>query len=101
SPALAVLVPVNSAGTPSSTTIDQDVPSPSHSLSSSALQYPCLHQGVIAKFTLMDKNPFAPVDNDPFINIFTPEPTSAVSSSGDASSANSTYVTQTLYHLRK
>ncbi|GKF16192.1 retrovirus-related pol polyprotein from transposon TNT 1-94, partial [Tanacetum coccineum] len=37
SPALAVLVPVNSAGTPSSTTIDQDAPSPSHSLSSSAL----------------------------------------------------------------
>ncbi|GJZ33881.1 retrovirus-related pol polyprotein from transposon TNT 1-94 [Tanacetum coccineum] len=37
SPALAVLVPVNSAGTPSSTTIDQDAPAPSHSPSSSAL----------------------------------------------------------------
>nr|GEY27380.1 putative ribonuclease H-like domain-containing protein [Tanacetum cinerariifolium] len=31
SPAPAVQVPVNSAGTPSSTTIDQDAPSPSHS----------------------------------------------------------------------
>ncbi|GKA40388.1 retrovirus-related pol polyprotein from transposon TNT 1-94 [Tanacetum coccineum] len=40
SPTLAVLVPVNSAGTPSSTTIDQDVPSPSYSPSSSALQSP-------------------------------------------------------------
>ncbi|GJU13130.1 integrase, catalytic region, zinc finger, CCHC-type containing protein [Tanacetum coccineum] len=40
SPAPAVLVPVNSAGTPSSTTIDQDAPSPSHSPSSSALQSP-------------------------------------------------------------
>ncbi|GKD10347.1 gag-pol polyprotein [Tanacetum coccineum] len=40
SPAPAVSVPVNSAGTPSSTTIDQDAPSPSHSPSSSALQSP-------------------------------------------------------------
>ncbi|GKG53562.1 hypothetical protein Tco_0554962, partial [Tanacetum coccineum] len=29
--ALVVQVPVNSTGTPSSTTIDQDAPSPSHS----------------------------------------------------------------------
>nr|GEX69701.1 retrovirus-related Pol polyprotein from transposon TNT 1-94 [Tanacetum cinerariifolium] len=33
--------------------------------------------------TLMDENPFAPVNNDPFINIFAPELTSAASSSGD------------------
>ncbi|GJX74327.1 retrovirus-related pol polyprotein from transposon TNT 1-94 [Tanacetum coccineum] len=37
-PAPAILVLVNSAGTPSSTTIDQDAPSPSHSPSSSTLQ---------------------------------------------------------------
>nr|GEW33688.1 copia protein [Tanacetum cinerariifolium] len=97
----AIPVPVNSAGTPLSTTIDQDAPSPSHLPSSSALQSPCLHQGVAAKSTLMDENPFDSVDNDPFINIFASEPTSAASSSGDASSANSTYVTQTLHHLRK
>ncbi|GJS99096.1 retrovirus-related pol polyprotein from transposon TNT 1-94 [Tanacetum coccineum] len=47
SPAPAVQVLVNSAGTPSSTTIDQDAPSPSHSPSSSALQSPSLHQGVL------------------------------------------------------
>nr|GFC82572.1 hypothetical protein [Tanacetum cinerariifolium] len=35
--ALTLPVPVNSACTPSSTAIDQDAPSPSHSLSSSAL----------------------------------------------------------------
>nr|GEU85942.1 integrase, catalytic region, zinc finger, CCHC-type, peptidase aspartic, catalytic [Tanacetum cinerariifolium] len=40
--------------------------------------------GVAAESTLMDENPFAPVDNSPFINIFAPEPTSAASSSGDA-----------------
>ncbi|GJU04205.1 integrase, catalytic region, zinc finger, CCHC-type containing protein [Tanacetum coccineum] len=41
SPAPTVPVPVNSAGTPSSTTIDQDAPSPSRSPSSSALQSFC------------------------------------------------------------
>ncbi|GJV49864.1 retrovirus-related pol polyprotein from transposon TNT 1-94 [Tanacetum coccineum] len=40
SPAPAVSVPVNSVGTPSSTTIDQDAPSPSHSPSSSAFHSP-------------------------------------------------------------
>ncbi|GJV60408.1 putative ribonuclease H-like domain-containing protein [Tanacetum coccineum] len=64
SPAPAILVSVNSASTPSSTTIDQDAPSPSHSPSSLALQSP-------------------------------------TSSSGDLSSDESPYVTQTLHHLRK
>ncbi|GJV03639.1 copia protein [Tanacetum coccineum] len=89
--ALAVLVPVNSAGTPSSTTIDQDAPSPSHSQSSSALQSPSLHQGVAAESTLMEDNPFAPIDNHPFINVLAPEP----------SLAESPYVSQTLHHLEK
>ncbi|GKB23319.1 retrovirus-related pol polyprotein from transposon TNT 1-94, partial [Tanacetum coccineum] len=101
SPAPAVLVPVNSAGTPSSTTIDQDAPSPSHSPSSSALQYPSLHQGVAAESALMKDNPFALVDNHPFINVFALEPSSEASSSGDLSSAESPYVSQTLHHLRK
>ncbi|GJU79919.1 retrovirus-related pol polyprotein from transposon TNT 1-94 [Tanacetum coccineum] len=83
SPAPAVLVPVNSAGTPSSTTIDQDAPSPSHSPSSSALQSPSIHQGVAAESTLMEENSFALIDNYPFINIFALEPTSGASSSGD------------------
>nr|GEZ64664.1 hypothetical protein [Tanacetum cinerariifolium] len=101
SSASVVPILVNSADTPSSTSSDQDAHSPSHSSSSSALQSPCLHQGVAAKSTLMDKNPFSPVDNDPFINIFASEPTSEASSSGDARSAESTYVTQTLHHLGK
>nr|GEV26356.1 retrovirus-related Pol polyprotein from transposon TNT 1-94 [Tanacetum cinerariifolium] len=79
----AVQVPVNSAGTPSSTTIDQDAPSPSHSSSSLALQSPSLHQGVAAEATLTDDNPVGLVDNNPFINVFAPEPSSDVSSSGD------------------
>ncbi|GJV69125.1 retrovirus-related pol polyprotein from transposon TNT 1-94 [Tanacetum coccineum] len=101
SPAIEVLVPVNSASTPSSTTIDQDTPSPSHSSSSSAFQSPSLRKGVAADSTLMKDNPFAPVDNHPFINVFTPEPSSKASSSGDLGLTESPYVSQTLHHLRK
>ncbi|GKC12988.1 putative ribonuclease H-like domain-containing protein [Tanacetum coccineum] len=66
SPTLAVPVPVNSADTPSSTTIDQDAPCPSHSPSSSAFQSLSLHQGVAAGSTIIEDDPFAPVDNNPF-----------------------------------
>ncbi|GJY93348.1 retrovirus-related pol polyprotein from transposon TNT 1-94 [Tanacetum coccineum] len=75
SPALAVSVLVNLASTPSSTTVDQDAPSPN--------------------------NTFAPVDNHPFINIFALEPSYEASSSGDLSSAESPYVSQILHHLGK
>ncbi|GJS92208.1 retrovirus-related pol polyprotein from transposon TNT 1-94 [Tanacetum coccineum] len=81
SPALPVSV--TSAGTPSSTTIDQDAPSPSHSPSSSTLQSPSLHQGIAAESTHMEDNPFPPSDNDPFVNMFAPKPGSEASSSGD------------------
>nr|GEV70664.1 copia protein [Tanacetum cinerariifolium] len=101
SPAPAVQAPVNSAGTPSSTTIDQDAPSPSISPSSSALQSHSLHQDVAVESTFMKDNPIAPVDNHPFINVFALEPSSDASSSEDVSSTESTYVSQTLHHLSK
>ncbi|GJZ22846.1 hypothetical protein Tco_0559885 [Tanacetum coccineum] len=101
SPAPVVPAPVTSAGTPSSTTIDQDAHSLSHSLSSSVLQSPSLHQGVAAEPTIIEANPFAPVDNNPFVNVFALEHSSEASSSGDVSSTESTYVTQTHEHLRK
>ncbi|GKF95164.1 hypothetical protein Tco_0287899 [Tanacetum coccineum] len=82
SPTSVVQVPVNSTSTPSSTTIDQDAPSPTES-------------------TLMEDSPFAPVDNHPFINVFAPEPSSKALSSGDLSLAESPYVSQTLHHLGK
>ncbi|GJV90091.1 integrase, catalytic region, zinc finger, CCHC-type containing protein [Tanacetum coccineum] len=92
-PASPVQVPVNSASTPSSTTIDRDAPSTSHSPSSSTLQSLSSHQGVAARSTIIEDNPFAHADNDPFINVFAPEPSSEASSSGDVSSAESTHVT--------
>nr|GEU53132.1 retrovirus-related Pol polyprotein from transposon TNT 1-94 [Tanacetum cinerariifolium] len=80
----AIPILVNLAGTPSSTTVDQDTPSPSHSPSSSALQSLSLQQGVIAESTIMEDNPRAPIDNDPFVNVFALKPSSEASSSGDA-----------------
>nr|GEU76744.1 hypothetical protein [Tanacetum cinerariifolium] len=82
-PAHAVQASVNSAGTPSSATIDQDAPSPSISPSSSALQSHSLHQGVAGESTFIEDNPIAPVDNTPFINVFALEPNSEASSSED------------------
>ncbi|GJR37286.1 retrovirus-related pol polyprotein from transposon TNT 1-94 [Tanacetum coccineum] len=100
-PGQIISVSVTSASTPSSTTIDQDAPSLSHSPPSSALQSPSLHQGVAAESTLMEDNPFPPIDNDPFVNMFASEPSSEALSSGDLSSSESPYVTQTLHHLGK
>nr|GEV15200.1 retrovirus-related Pol polyprotein from transposon TNT 1-94 [Tanacetum cinerariifolium] len=91
SPALAVTIPVNIVSTPSSTTIDQDAPCLTHSTSSSAFQSLSLLQGVATESTIMEVNPFAPLDNDPFVNVFAPKPSSKASSSGDVSSAASTY----------
>nr|GFC22279.1 hypothetical protein [Tanacetum cinerariifolium] len=93
--------PVNSAGTPSSTTIDQDAPTLSISPSSLVLQYHSLHQGVAAEPNYMKDHTIAPVDNNPFVNVYAPEPHSEASSSGDISSTESPYIFQTLHHINK
>nr|GEY94527.1 integrase, catalytic region, zinc finger, CCHC-type, peptidase aspartic, catalytic [Tanacetum cinerariifolium] len=81
-PAQAEQAPVNSAGTPLSNTIDQDAPTPSISLSSSALQSLSLNQGVAAETNSMEERTDAPVDNPLFVNVFALEPHSEASSSG-------------------
>ncbi|GKB62310.1 integrase, catalytic region, zinc finger, CCHC-type containing protein [Tanacetum coccineum] len=101
SPAPAVPVPANLISTPSSTTIDQDAPSPSHSPSSLALQSLSSHQGVGVGSTIIEDNPFAYAVNDPFVNVFALEPISMASSSEDVSLAKSTHVTQPHHHLGK
>nr|GEZ50405.1 integrase, catalytic region, zinc finger, CCHC-type, peptidase aspartic, catalytic [Tanacetum cinerariifolium] len=85
-PSRKVQVLTNSAGTPSSATIDQDGPSASFSSSSSPLQSPNLRKGIVVESTLMEDNPVAPLDNTPFINVFALEPSSDASSFGDVSS---------------
>nr|GEX78532.1 retrovirus-related Pol polyprotein from transposon TNT 1-94 [Tanacetum cinerariifolium] len=92
SPAQTVQVSVTSAGTPLSTTIDQDAPSPHISPSSSALQSHILPPGVVAEPHFMEDQNVAPVDNNPFVNVFALEPHSEASSSGDISSIESPYV---------
>nr|GFC47117.1 retrovirus-related Pol polyprotein from transposon TNT 1-94 [Tanacetum cinerariifolium] len=91
SPAQAVQVLVSSAGTPLSTTIDQDAPSLHISPSSSALQSQSLPPGVVAKPHFMEDHTVAPVDTNPFVNVFAPKPHSEASSLGDISSTESPY----------
>nr|GEX25882.1 hypothetical protein [Tanacetum cinerariifolium] len=100
-PAQVVQNPVNSAGTPSSTTIDRDTHSPNISPSSSVLQSHSLHQDVVAKSYFMEDHNVAPCDNTSFVNVFAPEPHSEASSSGDISSTESPHASQTLHHLNK
>nr|GEU65888.1 retrovirus-related Pol polyprotein from transposon TNT 1-94 [Tanacetum cinerariifolium] len=80
-----IYVPIISADTSSSTTIDQDAPSPSHSPSSFDLQPSISHQGVASGSTIIENNPFAHADNDPFVNVFASKPSYEASSFGDAS----------------
>ncbi|GJY15638.1 retrovirus-related pol polyprotein from transposon TNT 1-94 [Tanacetum coccineum] len=61
---------------------------------------PILHQGVAVGPTIKD-NPFAQAEDNPFVNVFAPEPSSEESSSRDVSSAESTQATQPHNHLRK
>nr|GFA02255.1 integrase, catalytic region, zinc finger, CCHC-type, peptidase aspartic, catalytic [Tanacetum cinerariifolium] len=88
-------------GTPLSTTIDKDAPSPHISPSSLALQSHSLPSGVVAEPHFMEDHNVAPVDNNLFVNVFALEPHSKASSSGDINSTKSPYVSQSLHHLNK
>nr|GEX88404.1 retrovirus-related Pol polyprotein from transposon TNT 1-94 [Tanacetum cinerariifolium] len=79
-------------GIPLSTIIDQDAPSPHISPSSSALQSHSLPPGVVVEPYFMEDHTVAPVDTNPFVNVFAPEPHSEASSSGDISSTESPYM---------
>ncbi|GKF29919.1 retrovirus-related pol polyprotein from transposon TNT 1-94, partial [Tanacetum coccineum] len=99
-PAPAAHALVISAGTPLSITIDQNAPSSSHSPSSSVQQSPSVHQSVAVDDTF-EVNPFAQADNNPFVNIFAPEPSSEASSSREISTTKPNQTIQPHKHLRK
>nr|GEU58151.1 retrovirus-related Pol polyprotein from transposon TNT 1-94 [Tanacetum cinerariifolium] len=61
--------------------------------------YELVH-GVAAGPTFKD-NPFSQAEDDPFVNVFAPEPSFKASSSGDVSSAESNQVIQPHDHLKK
>nr|GFA17879.1 retrovirus-related Pol polyprotein from transposon TNT 1-94 [Tanacetum cinerariifolium] len=54
-----------------------------------------------AEPSFMEDRTNAPVDNPPFVNVFGPKPHSKASSSGDISTTESPYISQTLHHLNK
>ncbi|GJZ21820.1 retrovirus-related pol polyprotein from transposon TNT 1-94 [Tanacetum coccineum] len=65
-----------------------------------AIQVPVVLAGVATRPTIED-NPFAQSEDDPFLNVFAPEPSSKEPSSGDVSSAESNQVIQPYNHLKK
>ncbi|GKA75024.1 hypothetical protein Tco_0781402 [Tanacetum coccineum] len=91
------LIPIDTTGTPSSTTIVQDVPSASTSPTTKETQALVIHQGVEEQ---MQGNPNAQFDNDPFINIFTPD-LSSEESSRDVIPSNLHQINQPFNHLNK
>ncbi|GJX46814.1 retrovirus-related pol polyprotein from transposon TNT 1-94 [Tanacetum coccineum] len=99
-PAPAAQVPVNPFDPSVSISVDQDAPSRNHSPSSSDHQSSSVHYGVAADHSL-EVNPFAPADNEPFVNIFALDPSSEASSFGDISIAKSNQSTQPHEHLQK
>ncbi|GKA59788.1 hypothetical protein Tco_0759101 [Tanacetum coccineum] len=98
--ATVVNAPIVSTNTSVSTTIAQDAPSTSHSLSSSQVHPPVFPQGVTAGPTIEDTL-ITQADLHPLVNPVAGEPSSAQSTSGDVSLAEPNQVNQPPDHLRK
>ncbi|GKB74737.1 retrovirus-related pol polyprotein from transposon TNT 1-94 [Tanacetum coccineum] len=98
--ATVVNAPIVSTNTSVSTTIAQDAPSTSHSLSSSQVHPSVFPQGVAAGPTIEDTS-ITQADLHPSVNPVAGEPSSAQSTSGDVSLAEPNQVNQPPDHLRK
>ncbi|GJT14437.1 retrovirus-related pol polyprotein from transposon TNT 1-94 [Tanacetum coccineum] len=96
----AVPIPVHLVGTPSSIIVDQDAPSTSNSPSTSEIQAPVVQQGV-ADGPVIEENPFALEYENPFVNVFAPEPSPVQSSSGEISTTELTLNPQPHTHLNR
>ncbi|GKA07091.1 retrovirus-related pol polyprotein from transposon TNT 1-94 [Tanacetum coccineum] len=90
--------PADSTGSPSSTSVDQDAPSPSTSQTPQETQPLVIPFGVEEEFHDIE---VAHLDNDPLFRILIPEPNSKESSSADVISTNVHSVNQPLEHLKK
>ncbi|GJW02919.1 copia protein [Tanacetum coccineum] len=98
--ATVVNAPIVSTNTSVSTTIAQDAPSTSHSLSSSQVHPPVFPQGVAAGPTIKDTL-ITQAGLHPLVNPIAGEPSSAQSTSGDVSLVEPNQVNQPPDHLRK
>nr|GEY62505.1 hypothetical protein [Tanacetum cinerariifolium] len=90
--------PADPTGIPSSTTIDQDAPSPSTSQTPQEIQSPIIPFGVEEHFHDIK---VAHLDNDPFFGVLIPEPNSKESSLRDIIPTNVHSVNQLPKHLKK
>nr|GEU73819.1 copia protein [Tanacetum cinerariifolium] len=98
-PAPADHVLVSPTGIPASFSIEED--SPSTSISSSSVQRsPYVHQGVVVDHMLA-LNPFSLVDDVPFVNIFSQDPSSEATSFREVSPADPNQSILPHEHLRK
>ncbi|GJS53155.1 hypothetical protein Tco_0626517 [Tanacetum coccineum] len=84
-PTVVALEPADSTGTPSSTTNDQDAPSPSTSQTPQESQSLVILSDVEEQFQDIK---VAHLDNDPFFGVPVPEPNSKESSSSDVIPTN-------------
>ncbi|GJX65584.1 retrovirus-related pol polyprotein from transposon TNT 1-94 [Tanacetum coccineum] len=84
-PPIVALILADTTDIPFSTSIDQDAPSASTSPTTHEIQSPVIHQGVEEHIQETENAQF---NNDPFQNIFTPEPSSEESSSKDVIPSN-------------
>ncbi|GKD84403.1 retrovirus-related pol polyprotein from transposon TNT 1-94 [Tanacetum coccineum] len=91
-------VPVNPSGPSVSISVDQDAPLGNHSPSSSDHQSSSVHHGVAAGHSFK-VNHFTLANHKPFVNVFSLDPSSEASSSGDILIAESIQSTQTHEHL--
>nr|GFA94359.1 hypothetical protein [Tanacetum cinerariifolium] len=66
-----------------------------------AVQAPVTSAGVVAEPHFMEDHNVAPVDNNPFVNVFALAPHFEASPSRDINSTESPYVSQSLHHLNK
>ncbi|GJU77386.1 retrovirus-related pol polyprotein from transposon TNT 1-94, partial [Tanacetum coccineum] len=98
--ATVVNAPIVSTNTSVSTTIAQDAPSTSHSLSSLQVHPPVFPQGVTARPAIEDTS-ITQADLHPSVNPVAGEPSSAQSTSGDVSLAEPNQVSQPPDHHRK
>nr|GFC49324.1 hypothetical protein [Tanacetum cinerariifolium] len=97
-PAPSVHIPVNPPCPSVSISVDQDTPSEGHSPLSLDHQSAFVPHGVAADHSF-EVNHFASADNEPFVNIFAPYPSSEVSSYGEILIAKSNQSTQPHEHL--
>ncbi|GJR67090.1 hypothetical protein Tco_0013155 [Tanacetum coccineum] len=84
--------PVIPTGPSVSIAIDLDAPLGSHTSSPLDYHSSSVHHGVAGE-QYAKVNPFAAADPEPFVNVFAPDPTSEVSSSGESDCRPNQYST--------